>query len=286
MPFNEKHPNFATFLKTISENHAPLVFWIGAGVSADAGLPNWMKLREILAEGALEELVGLPDEEATEKEILLNEASSTNDLWTAFETLKELLGEPAYKAMIRAQLGKSEEATITGLHKAIWQIENTRGVLSLNIDGLETRAHKVVRRYESVVPFFGRDLKNQLHTLKDKKPFIAQLHGHYADRSSWVFTKKELNSQISNSAYRTAIESIFSNFTVIFLGISAEDIAAGGFLHAMSQAGLDCGNHFWITNRNDAATRKWAENAGVLRLQYSVSGTESHTEVIKDMNSP
>lgn len=281
MPFNESHPNYSLFLTTIAEHRAPVVFWIGAGVSADAGLPNWHDLRKTLASGALEELVDLPKSEADLLEPQLQQATSTDDLWNAFEVLKNILGEPTYKSIVRSQLGQSDTVKIPDLHELIWQLEATRGVVSLNIDGLEGRAHRHNRMAENVTTFVGRDLKNQLHTLRDKKPFIARLHGHHSDRTSWVFTKGELSQQVQAEAYRIALQSIFANFTVVFLGISAEDVAAGGFLADMTGAGIDAGNHFWITNRNDASIRSWANRAGLLRVQYSVDENESHTSVIR-----
>lgn len=281
MPFNENHPNYSMFLTTIAEHRAPVVFWIGAGVSADAGLPNWPNLRKTLAAGALEELVALPKSEADILEPQLQQATNTGDLWSAFEVLKEILGEPTYKSIIRSQLGQSDIVSIPELHELIWRLEATRGVISLNIDGLEGRAHRHNRKAENVTTFVGRDLKNQLHTLRDKKPFIARLHGHHSDRTSWVFTKTELSQQVQAEAYRMALQSIFSNFTVVFLGISAEDVAAGGFLADMTAAGIDAGNHFWITNRNEATIRNWANEAGLLRVQYSVAENESHTSVIR-----
>lgn len=280
MPFNEQHPNYISFLTTVAESRAPIVFWIGAGVSADAKLPNWTSLRDRLAGFALEELVTLPSTEADALEERLDIASKDNDLWYSFEILREILGETLYKKTIRDELGASDTILLPELHTEIWNMSATRGVVSLNIDGLEGRAHQLKRPGETASIFLGRDLKSHLHILKDRKPFVARLHGHHADRSSWVFTKPDLSRLLNSDVYTTAIQSIFSNYTVVFMGISAEDTAAGGFLASMTREGLDTGNHFWITDRNDTGTRSWADNAGLLRLTYGVEEGESHTDVI------
>jgi serine/threonine protein kinase len=283
MAFNAQHPNFITLRQSLAEHRAPVVFWIGAGVSRDAGLPTWEMLRKHMAEAALEELVTLASADADIMEARLTDAATTSDLWQAFEDIQDILGNPTYKSIVRTRLGPSDTVNIPELHRIIWKQDSVRGVVSLNIDGLEARAHRQERVNEVVDEFIGRDIRNHLPTFKARKPFIARLHGHHSDSSSWVFTKAEISRQVNNDAYRIAINSIFSNFTVIFLGISADDLAAGGFLEAITSAGVDAGNHFWITNRVDRDTRAWSDAAGILRVPYDVGEGETHTGVIKSM---
>lgn len=283
MPFNEKHANYEIFLSTLSEHRAPVVFWIGAGVSADAKLPNWEDLRRILADAAYEEIAERPKDEADQLEAEYEQAVLTPNLWKAFETLKKIVPETTYKAIILKELGGADTVEIPELHKLIWQLKATRGVVTLNIDGLEARAFNATHRTEAPDIFVGRDIGNHLRNLKDNRPFIARLHGHHSDRSTWVFTESELKKQIGKEPYRNAIQNIFSSFTVVFVGISAEDQAAGGFLAKMTKDGSDSGNHFWITDRSDLQTKKWADESGLLRVQYSVSGEETHTSVIRSL---
>jgi NAD-dependent SIR2 family protein deacetylase len=40
MSFNDAHPNFKELRSIISERRMPIIFWVGAGASADAGLPG------------------------------------------------------------------------------------------------------------------------------------------------------------------------------------------------------------------------------------------------------
>lgn len=283
MPFNANHPNFLTLRQTLAEHRAPIVFWIGAGVSRDAGLPTWTDLRKRMVESALEELVTRPPEEADVQEAKLIEASTTNNLWRAFEDIQSILGKPTYKSVIRTNLGPSDTVEIPELHKVIWRQEAVRGVVSLNLDGLEARAHRRERVSEVVDEFIGRDLRNHLPTLHARKPFIARLHGHHADSTSWVLTESDLKRQIGDESYRICVNAIFSSFTVIFLGISADDVAAGGFLAAITGSGVDVGNHFWITDRTDKSTREWSDAAGILRVPFEVSADEGYTQTISAM---
>lgn len=283
MGFNSDHASFKQLRAIIAERRSPIVFWIGAGVSADANLPSWHQLREKLSNAALEELVSWPPVEADLEESNLSKAEASNDLWGSFEKLQDILGLPSYKALIREALTPSNTVGIPKLHELIWSIPNVRGVVSLNIDGLEGRAHRSALTNEYVDEFHGKDISNHIHTFQRKKPFIARLHGSHADASSWVFTKKELSTLFSNPSYKTSIQSIFASYTVVFLGITADDAAAGGFLEEMTTMGMDTGEHFWISSKTDKATREWCNKAGLQRIPYDTSGEETHTDVISEL---
>jgi serine/threonine protein kinase len=88
-------------------------------------------------------------------------------------------------------------------------------------------------------------------------------------QKSWVFTRDEISALVNTPGYREFIGFIFGQMTIVFCGISAEDSAAGGFLEGLSNLGLDLGDHFWITDRMDAATHGWAAKAGVAVIRYS-----------------
>lgn len=119
MAFNAQHPNFITLRQSLAEHRAPVVFWIGAGVSRDAGLPTWEMLRKHMAEAALEELVTLASADADIMEARLTDAATTSDLWQAFEDIQDILGNPTYKSIVRTRLGPSDTVNIPELHRII-----------------------------------------------------------------------------------------------------------------------------------------------------------------------
>lgn len=55
---------------------------------------------------------------------------------------------------------------------------------------------------------------------------------------------------------------------MIFVGITADDIAVGGFLEALKRDGISLGDHFWITSRTDLETHRWAQGAGIQIIRY------------------
>src|SRR5256885_4841151 len=62
---------------------------------------------------------------------------------------------------------------------------------------------------------------------------------------------------------QTCALPIFASRTVVFLGISADDVAAGGHLERLKELGIKLGSHYWITARRDNPTDSWAEAVGI-----------------------
>lgn len=50
--FNTEQPEFKLLRDIIAENTSQLVVWIGAGLSAPAGIPTWRQLKAILEKSA------------------------------------------------------------------------------------------------------------------------------------------------------------------------------------------------------------------------------------------
>jgi hypothetical protein len=55
---------------------------------------------------------------------------------------------------------------------------------------------------------------------------------------------------------------------VLFVGVTADDVAAGGHLAALTNCGVDTGSHYWITDRSDIQTDRWAEQSGIQVIRY------------------
>jgi len=90
---------------------------------------------------------------------------------------------------------------------------------------------------------------------------------------------------LRDAGYRAAINLILSNSTVVFLGISAEDVAAGGFCQSLTEIGVHFNSHYWITNKSDSKTSAWAEKYGIQKITYRVSEGEEHSSVLLELLS-
>ena len=67
--------------------------------------------------------------------------------------------------------------------------------------------------------------------------------------------------------------------TVVFVGISPDDQAVGGFIEQLSTLGIDVDSHYWITHRRDDATDNWAEEQGIRLIRYNAPD-ENHSELV------
>jgi serine/threonine protein kinase len=121
------------------------------------------------------------------------------------------------------------------------------------------------------VEFNGGQTANWLHALKTPHPFIVNMHGITEDVSSWVLTKAELTHLFDTPGYDEFIVSCLSTRTVLFLGISADDVAVGGHLERIANRRIDTGTHYWLTDRTDAATDQWAERVGISAIRYDAT---------------
>jgi hypothetical protein len=218
------------------------MIWCGAGLSRSAGLPTWRELKEYLEERAdakLQTMKGGP-----EKDRLLHrvaESRRTGDYWRAFELLRNALGETTYRSLIRERL--STRVSPPEVYRKIWQMR-IRGVLSLNIDKFASRAFSEVHPGGSLNEFSGKNASNYLHLLASSSPIVANLHGAWDDHSSWIFTKGALTNLLGNVGYQTFIRSVLATHAVVFLGVSADDVAAGGFLERLlkEDKSVGCGS--------------------------------------------
>ncbi len=265
--FNDSQSSFKRLRSIIAERTNRLVIWIGAGLSIPAGMPSWHGLRDKLCSilvdnSALQDPQDLDNVKKRAKHI-----AELNDFWLAFSMLKDALGPATYRASIRTSLQAAETCKIPDVYMSILKLPVT-GILNLNLDRLATRAFTGANPGKYLVEFSGFEARHHSHVLKESTPFIVNLHGTVADESSWVFARDELHALLRHEGYSAFIRSCLMSRTVLFVGISADDVAAGGQLEALSAEGIDLGDHFWITDRIDSSTRHWAENTQLQLIQY------------------
>ena len=276
--FNIEQEAYKQFRSIVREHTNRILVWIGSGLSQPAGFPSWSALRHSLCielENKAKNIV----EDASEKARLLNAARGAkqqSNMWVAFEILKRELGETSFVTAVRAQFKGVDTRPIPPIYLRLWDLP-IKGILNLNLDRLATRAFNKKGRDCQLHEFQGNVAGRYAYILKGPAPFIVNLHGILADSASWVFTHSELEKLLKNRGYREFLHTCLIDSTVLFIGITADDIAVGGHLERLRDWDIDFGEHYWLTDRGDADTLRWAERSGVRIIKYS--SDEGHHEV-------
>jgi len=276
MSFDTSQESYQSLRAIVAERTDRIVAWVGSGLSADVGLPNWKSLRDRLERALISKASSLEKKESTRLNNMAKTIHQLTDLWTAFELLRSHLGETTWKATIREALGSTPTKPTPEGYKKIWKLK-VNGVLNLNLDRFATKAYFETCGGKSPIEFNGNQASNFTHVLRSPRQFICNLHGNIDDASSWILTKSELKSLLENEAYKTFINSCLTSKTIIFFGISIDDIAVGSYLEGLTKLGIDFGGHFWITERKDLDTDKFAERIGICVFRSKSAGVSEQT---------
>jgi len=274
--FNTAQPSHESFRAIVAERTTPIVAWVGAGVSKTAGLPGWRELQDRLCDALRRKAAELEDSAKAKANERFRICFREPNPWVAFSILKDALGQTSFKAHIREALGTAGSVPVPRAYKCLWQLR-PRGIITLNLDRLATRAHSAEHPGTALNEFSGGAVAKSSHLLKSPHSFVANLHGIEADESTWVLTADELRALHTAPGFREFISAVFTTMTVLFIGITADDMAAGGLLAQLTDRGVDTGQHFWITHRRDSVADQWSERAGLRVIRYN--SDDGHSEL-------
>ena len=284
MPFNSNQEAYRGLRGVVTERTSRLIVWCGAGLSMPAGLPSWSELRRSLESTLREKALTFAETERVKVLDAVQRIERYHNHWVAFQLLQKELGLTSFRASVRQALLASATTATPRLYKDLWRLR-VAGVLNLNLDRLATRAYTEVYPGRNIIEFNSLSVGSYTHVLKSPDPFIYNLHGVTDDVTSWVFSQDDLKQLLENERYLNFVRSLLSTSTVLFLGLSADDISVGGHLDRLTGAGIDTGVHYWITDRRDRATEEWAEAASieVIRYQNQQSDHSELHEIFRDL---
>lgn len=265
---NYTRPNSTDSFKRLSERIAlaarPWVVVVGSGLSSGS-IASWSELQESIETSFYDRAV--EDESKIDYYANLEEKLKKSVwYWDKFSVLKDAV-PVEYRNIIRQELEKSESLEIPPIYTQLWSM-NMKGILSLNLDSFVRRASSLAHDSDGIKKISGKEAGKLQYLLGGSHRFLYELHGNSHDESSWVFTRDELNSLYASDGYTSFLETVFTQFHVIFLGVSADDIAIGSALKWLANKGIQGPEHFWITDRTDDEARKWADFAKVERTLY------------------
>ena len=267
MSFNPTQNSYISLRDVIAERTDGVVFWTGSGISTDAGLPSWAELKEALLKAFCEKLDNLDDLSSKDRRITATFLSQEQNNWRALDRLKNQLGPTTWRSCIREILRPSPSVEAPPIYTTLWKLR-PHGILTLNLDRLITKAYMDFRPGPLLTEFAGNQVAGYSHVLKRPYPFVCHLHGVIEDSSSWTLTHSELKNRLMDSGYQHFLKTCLSAKTIVFIGISADDIAVGGFVEQLSRLDIDIGEHYWFTARRDLETSQWAEERGIRLVRY------------------
>lgn len=269
---------------TLAVQSTPVVAVVGAGLSQPAGIPGWADLRKQLATTLLDRAALVEDKEARRIRRDVDRLVTEGDPWLAFEGFRDALGVADYRATLRDALVEGDTAQPPAMYQLLWKLP-IRGILSLNLDSFAKRSHSIVHSGSELKNFLGRDAGRLSRFVHSPHHYLYQLHGTTDDYSSWVFTKSDLSRLYASAGYNEFLQLVFSTCTVLFLGISAHDLAIGSPLSSLRDRGNDGPTHYWVTDRDEPDSKEWASTCGVRLVSYPRGNHEIVPAILSALGS-
>lgn len=264
-----RDPAYQSLRKTVATRSSPLLAFVGSGLSA--GLPSWGGLKAHLVDVLRRKAAGLDPTAARGLAERADDIERNGNYWASFSALQAALGLTTYTSEVRSQLegGATMDPPLT--YKTLWQTP-IQGIITPNLDSFARRGFSAVHGGRELKTFTGQEAARLALVLHGHHSFVLNLHGVLDDAESWVFTERELKALFKDPRYEDMLRRVFTGFTVLFLGISVDDVAVGGPLERLASSHIQGQPHYWITDRDDANTDAWAERAGIRVARYSTPG--------------
>jgi len=268
-----QQPSHLLLKKAISESIAPLTIIIGSGLSKPAGLPDWKELRNSIQLQINNLYTTKTSADKSFVDPRFKRASNTSNYWEFFQLAKDILGTATFNGIIRNTLSVDEEQVPSGYQK-LFEL-SPRGVITLNLDSITGQAFSQ-SNHRSIVPVYGFEIARKWQIITDEKPYLVYMHGHLNDHETWVLTQSELDRLLSTDGHRLFLSQIYMNHTVLFVGLSADDIAISSALLKLKSAGFAPPRLFWLTTRIDSISEEWSKDNFVQKILYKASNDAEH----------
>jgi eukaryotic-like serine/threonine-protein kinase len=284
---------YQDLLKRVSLHGGRTIAFIGSGLSRPIGLPTWAELRDKIIADFIEEAQTRADDEKARITTKCVSAKALPSLWHSFDILSQIRGQAAFEQAIKRHLSPAERNQPPANYQKVWKAD-VQGIITLNVDGFSQKSFSQLHPGADLNIFNGGEISNYADAISREQPFVCNLHGILGNPSSWVFTTKDRERLIKVPGFKDFFASCFLGTTVVFIGITAEDVAAGGILeNLVHKIGISfAGDHYWVTDRSDGAAADFSDAIGLKRIKYSTEDNHKELELLldelakKDYNPP
>lgn len=272
MAYNPSQNTHQLLRRAYAESTRRTIFFVGAGGSAESGVPTWTQLREDLHRQIDQIITEHSDEKDLESFRELEELRDKNDFWGYFSKA-EMHWATTYKDYLEEVFDRSIEQKETPVvYKKLWEMKNVHQILTLNVDGLIERAFKEVdRTYKNTL------LQYDGYAITDSQAFFARnaycllnLHGTIFQKSRWIMNETErrrLYEGESGKKYKAFLTWLFQSHNMVFVGINPQDIAISHAIQTAEKTGL-LGKHFWICPTPSPDVKRWAQKNDIRLIEY------------------
>ena len=260
-------------IDSIAQGNA--IAFLGAGVSAAAGLPDWPKLlRELINTGFKQQNLS-----ADERDELLAWAAKGDYLMLA-DAIRDRLTQPRFQDLLAKKFTQTT-ARATALHNALAAIPFAAFVTT-NFDRLFENAWSDVHRI-SIEVLTHMDRVALRNPFGRGFPFLLKTHGCASRPDTLVLGLKEFRDSIhDNRPVQMLLQTIFLRYQVLFIGHSLTDPDLLFMLDQLvATYGVPPGRHLALIKDEDVGplrARTFRDNYGIEVLRYTA--TPGHPEVL------
>ncbi|UWQ31259.1 protein kinase [Leisingera sp. M527] len=285
MPYDHTQANLKILCKRYAEASKRTVFFVGAGGSAEVGIPTWGELAEKL----FRRIDDATPTSAMDDNLLaefheLEASLKSRDYWQLFD-LAEKHWRQDYEDFLAEEFSDEllENCEIPRSYIKMWKMRNAGQIATLNIDGLLRRAYDTAFKPSGakIFEYPGTSVIDSKTYFARNFPVLLHLHGVHSSRSTWVMNKSErerLFSSFERGDYRAFVRNIFENYNVVFVGINIMDGAISPIIEEINNAKL-LQDHFWIAPEIKPDAYKWAQSVGVRVINYIPETTDEGQRV-------
>lgn len=282
--------NLKILKREYAEGLRRTIFFVGAGCSVEVGLPSW----RTLATQVFDHLSNATPSSALQGSLLrafhdIENLFDKGDFWSMFQTM-EANWPQAYNDSLGQIFSpeKMENVDIPKIYESMWKMRNVKQILTLNVDGLLSRAYASVfgSKAPKLFEYPGTAVTDSQNYFSRNFPTLLHLHGVYSSRSTWVMSLSErdrLFSMFAHNNYLEFLKYVFANYNVVFIGVNIRDTAVSPIIEALTKSNL-LKNHFWITSNVTHEAFKWSESNGVRVISYipdmDIRGKITHSSTL------
>lgn len=287
-------------INAICENRC--ILFVGAGLSMQA------KRRKpidyvIDSSSTIKTFVSTPSWEELLKIILYNSGMSISPDW--LDDIEYLFEKGQYLTVAEEILQVANKTLVKDIFKeffdsSLYHLSKThdllpeipfRAVITTNYDNFLNTSYG--KRKSRVNVFSRKNVANAFETIspahkRDDKFFIFNMHGDFEDdfnHNGIVLGSQSFQDVMFNTpGYRQFLETIFTVYTVLFVGFSGNDPHLTNILDRIASiTGRKINTHYLFIEKNtfnEIERRRWEEDRRVRVLNYE-NKSKIHEEVLK-----